>query len=155
MFCRTTGGVLVIAAVLSAGASLAATDSTHSPIVVCTREIGKPWSLLAHGDLVRITSANRVGYELRVRGQVFLYSVESQEKGIPQTPVPDSLTLISLLPDHPRERPTPRGPIVIPVGSQSISVDPEGYLREYIMLPNLGPLALITVAGSTCPTGRE
>jgi len=155
MLRRTTHSVLALAATLSVGVSLATTDSTHSPIVVCTREIGKPWSLLAHGELVRFTSANRVGYELRVRGQVFLYSVESREKGIPQTPVPDSLTLISLLPDHPRERPTPRGPIVIPVGSQSINVDPEGYLREYIMLPNLGPLALITVKGATCPTGKE
>ena len=154
MLCRLISSGLALTTTLGTGVSLAARDSTHSPIVVCTREIGKPWSLLAHGELVRIRATSRTGYELRVREHTFLYSVESNADGS-QTPFPPSLSLITLLGEKFQRHTTPRGPIVVPVPSSALSVDPEGNIREYIMLPNLGPLALITVTGSACPPGKD
>jgi len=155
MLCRLISGGLALATTLGISFPLVATDSTLSPVVVCTREIGKPWSLLAHGELVRMNATNRTGYELRVREHTFLYTVESNADGSSQTPFPPSLSLISLLREKFQGQTTPRGPIVVPVTSSTLSVDPEGNIREYIMLPNLGPLALITVTGSACPPGKD
>jgi hypothetical protein len=151
MLCRLIPAGLVLTTTLGAGVSLAATDSTRSPIVVCTKEVGHPWSLIAHGDLVRIRLANRIEYQLEVQGQTFLYSVESHPDGSTQTSFPPSLSLIRPLVEKSLGKTTPRGPIVVPSPSYSLSVDTEGNIREYAMLPTVGPLALITVAGSACP----
>jgi len=94
MLCRPISAGLVLTTTLGGGVSLAATDLTRSPIVVCTREVGRPWSLIAHGDLVRIRLANRIEYQLEVRGQTFLYSVESRADGSTQMSFPTSLSLI-------------------------------------------------------------
>jgi len=151
MLCRLISAGLVLTTILGAGVSLAATDSTRSPVVVCTREVGHPWSLIAHGDLVRMRLANRIEYQLRVEGQTFLYSVESHPDGSTQMSFPPSLSLIRPLVEKSLGKTAPRGPIVVPKPSYSLSVDTEGNIREYAMLPTAGPLALITVAGSACP----
>jgi hypothetical protein len=151
MLCRLIPAGLVLTTILDAGVSLAATDSTRAPIVICTREVGHPWSLLAHGDLVRTELANRIEYRLEVRGQTFLYSVESHAEGRTQMSFPPSLSLIRHLVEKSPQQTTPRGPTIVPRPSYSLSVDTEGNIREYAMLPTVGPLALITVAGSACP----
>ena len=145
---------LVFTIILGTGISLRAAESTRSPMVVCTREVGKPWSLIAHGELVSTRSANQTEYQLEVSGHTFLYIVNSHPNGSPELFFPRSLSLIRILVEK-SEHTTPRGPIVIPKAPYSLSVDFDGNIREYAMLPTLGPLALITVAGSVCPPAGE
>jgi len=147
---------LALTTILGTGISLRAADLTRSPMVVCTVEKwGNPWSLIAHGELIRARSGNRTEYQLEVAGHTFLYSVDSNPGGSTSMSPPKSL--IRTLVEKSLGHTTPRGPIVVPLdeGPHSLGLDTDGNIREYATLPTLGRIVLIAVAGSACPPAGE
>jgi hypothetical protein len=124
-------------------------------MVVCTiKKWGNPWSLIAHGELVRTISGNRTEYQLEVGEHTFSYSVDSNSDGSTTMSLPSSL--VRALVEKSSGHTTPRGPIVVPLyGDHTLGADTDGNVREYATLPNLGRIVLITVAGSACPRAGE
>jgi len=152
---RLISVALALSTIFGAGVSPGAAELTRSPVVVCTSEAGKPWSLFARGELVKTKSGTQTEYQLEVAGHTFQYIVDSLPDGSPGLSFPSSVSLIRTLVEKSAEHTTPRGPIVVPKASYSLTVAPDGNVREYAMLPTVGPLALATVAGSSCPRGGE
>jgi hypothetical protein len=152
---RLISVALVLSTIFGVGISPMAAELIRSPIVVCTREVGNPWSLFAHGELVTTKSGTQTQYQLEVAGHTFQYIADSLPDGSPGMSFPPSVSLIRTLVEKSAEHTTPRGPIVVPKASYSLTVDPNGNIREYAMLPTVGPLALVTVAGSSCPPAGE
>ena len=148
---RLVSVALVLSTIFGAGISLGAAELTRSPMVVCTREAGNPWSVFARGELVTTKSGTQTEYRLEVAGHTFQYIVDSLPDGSPAMSFPRFVSLIRTLVEKSAEHTTPRGPIVVPKASYSLTVDPDGNIREYAMLPTVGPLALVTVAGSSRP----
>jgi hypothetical protein len=155
---------LAFSTLLGAGVSSRAADFTRSAMVVCTiKKWGDPWSLIAHGELVRTISGTRTEYQLEVGEHTFSYSVVSNSDGSTTMSLPSSL--VRALVEKSSGHTTPRGPIIVPLygdpenatslPSYTLGADTDGNVREYATLPNLGRIVLITVAGSGCPRAGE